>query len=159
MNNRQIWHSRGLTIDTVNNQLTHHDQTIQLQAKAMMVLRYLLNNSDRSVSREELIQQIWWDNEGVGKRGVTNAIAKIRKSFRDMGEDSFIISTPKAGYKIDPAQLESLRLKADDHLQLPLQASALVTNPKKLGKLIYPTVGLIMVVVVMTLSLWRGIPI
>jgi len=57
------------------------DQTIQLTAHEAMLLKYLSNNPNRVISREELLQEVWNISSEVETRTVDNFIARLRKYF------------------------------------------------------------------------------
>lgn len=64
-----------------------------------MVLKYLIDNKDRIVSRKELLEKVWDMNPEVETRTVDNFIARLRKYFEtDPSNPVFIKSIRGAGY-------------------------------------------------------------
>jgi TolB-like protein/DNA-binding winged helix-turn-helix (wHTH) protein/Tfp pilus assembly protein PilF len=76
------------------------EHTARLEAKAMQVLIYLAENKGRVVSRLELEQRLW-PGRVVTEDAVTNAVAKLRRAFRDDPRNPGVIETiPKSGYRL-----------------------------------------------------------
>jgi DNA-binding winged helix-turn-helix (wHTH) protein len=55
----KMFQFEGFTLDVARNSLRTADRDVQLRPKAFEVLRYLVENADRLVTKEELIQAIW----------------------------------------------------------------------------------------------------
>ncbi|MEW6999427.1 winged helix-turn-helix domain-containing protein [Colwelliaceae bacterium BS250] len=81
--------------------LVRNGNSCKLSAKVFELLILFLSNEQHIVSRQQAIEIIWLENEGVGKRGFTNAIWSLRKSFKELGVDEEIFLTlPKVGYEL-----------------------------------------------------------
>lgn len=77
-------------------------QTTKLNAKVFELLRLFLTQENLIVSREDAIEIIWKGNEGVGRKGFTNAIWLLRNVFKELGEgDKAFITIPKVGYQLN----------------------------------------------------------
>jgi len=64
-----------------------------------MVLKYLIDNKDRIVSRKELLEKVWDMNPEVETRTVDNFIVRLRKYFEpDPSNPVYIKSIRGAGY-------------------------------------------------------------
>jgi len=73
---------------------------VVLRPKTFRVLGYLLDRTDRLVSKEELIREVW-DGASVTDDVVVQSIAELRKAFGDDSKDPRILRTvPKQGYRI-----------------------------------------------------------
>ena len=65
---------------------------VPLEPRAVRVLRYLVEHSDRVLSKEELLEEVWADvftTDGVLKR----AVSQIRRMIGDAAEQSRFIAT------------------------------------------------------------------
>lgn len=72
---------------------------LQLTQIEAMVLKYLIDNSGKIVSRQELLDKVWNVNPEVETRTVDNFIARLRKYFEeDPSNPVFIKSVRGAGY-------------------------------------------------------------
>ena len=71
----------------------------QLRAQTLRVLRYLIDNRDRLVTREEILDTLW-GNAAVSENVVAQSINDLRKAFGDNSRSPVFIKTiPKAGYR------------------------------------------------------------
>lgn len=72
----------------------------RLEARAMQVLVYLVENPGNVVSRAELEKELW-PGRIVTEDSVTNAISKLRRVFGDDARQPRVIETiPKSGYRL-----------------------------------------------------------
>ncbi len=71
----------------------------QLTAYEAMVLKYLIDNKEKVVSRKELLEKVWHLNPEIETRTVDNFIVRLRKYFEDdPSNPEHIISIRGAGY-------------------------------------------------------------
>jgi predicted ATPase/DNA-binding winged helix-turn-helix (wHTH) protein len=72
--------------------LYERDRVIQLEPRAVRVLRYLVDNHERVISKEELLDAVWPDvftTDGVLKRAVSQA----RRALGDLADEPRFIAT------------------------------------------------------------------
>jgi two-component system alkaline phosphatase synthesis response regulator PhoP len=75
---------------------------IQLTQIEAMVLKFLVDNNGKIVSRKDLLDKVWHVNPEVETRTVDNFIARLRKYFEpDPSNPVFIKSVRGAGYIFD----------------------------------------------------------
>lgn len=103
----------GRTIDLERREVCFDDGSrADLTMKETETLAYLVRNSGRAISREELLQNVWGlDPRGVQTRTVDMTIARLRELLRDDSAQPHVIVTVRAkGYmlaQIDGTQLDS----------------------------------------------------
>jgi DNA-binding winged helix-turn-helix (wHTH) protein len=73
------------------------DRDVQLRPKAFEVLRYLVENADRLVTKEELIQAIW-PNVIVTDEALSHCVSEVRQAIGD-GDQAIIKTVPRRGYR------------------------------------------------------------
>ncbi len=98
---RQIRLQNGLLIDTDN--LNIIDSDIVFTRREMDVLQYLNRQSDRPVSREELLIKVWGyaSDMDIETRTVDIHIAKLRRKIEaDVSNPQSIITVRGAGYRL-----------------------------------------------------------
>lgn len=66
--------------------------------KDMMILKLLVEQSGRVVSRDEIINRIWGENKELSPRSIDNAIARLRSVLSDQKE-TMIRSVRGVGYQ------------------------------------------------------------
>ena len=95
----------GIIIDFGNSTLRDQSgHSISLRPQSFAVLRYLAENANRLVTKDELIQAVW-PGIAVTDDSIVQCIHDIRRALLD--EDQFVLKTvPKHGYQLAlPAKL------------------------------------------------------
>ncbi len=98
---REIRLQNGLVIDTDN--LNIIDSDVVFTRREMDVLQYLYRQSDRPVSREELLIKVWGyaSDMDIETRTVDIHIAKLRRKIEtDPSNPAAIITVRGAGYRL-----------------------------------------------------------
>ena len=74
---------------------------VALSYKEFELLRYLIEHRGRTVSREELLEEIWGVDEelGVTTRTVDTHVSNLRSKLGSGFERPFIVAVHKVGYK------------------------------------------------------------
>ena len=76
-------------------------KAVALSFKEFELLKYLIEHRGRTVSREELLEEIWGVDEelGVTTRTVDTHVSNLRSKLGDGFEKPFIVAVHKVGYK------------------------------------------------------------
>jgi adenylate cyclase len=86
---------KGYTLDIACSTLQSEDRDLQLRPKSFEVLRYLVENADRVVSKEELINAIW-PRVIVTDDVVAHCVSEVRQAI---GDAAIIKTMPRRGYR------------------------------------------------------------
>src|SRR5262245_57994138 len=86
----------GYTLDLRRGCLRADDREIELRPKSFEVLRYLVENAGRLVSKTELIKAIW-PNVTVSDESLARCVSDIRLALED-SEQRVIKTLPRRGY-------------------------------------------------------------
>lgn len=71
----------------------------QLTPYEAMIMKYMIDNKDKVITRKELLENVWNMNPDVETRTVDNFIARLRKRFEDdPSKPKYIVSVRSAGY-------------------------------------------------------------
>jgi adenylate cyclase len=109
----------GHTLDLTRSSLRVADREVELRPKSFEVLRYLVENSDRLVTKDELIKAIWPDVV-VADESLTHCVSEVRQAIGD-GKQTIIKTVSRRGYRfVAPVS----RLSADGRSGLQSPASA-----------------------------------
>lgn len=110
------------TLDTARRELYHLETPIPLEPKAYQVLSYLVQNHDRLVTRDELLEHVWPDVY-VDDSAVARRIQALRQSVGDSSITQQVIQTRRGqGYRfVAPVALPET-LKDDPAAALLLSA-------------------------------------
>src|SRR5277367_2781463 len=86
-------------LDPGRRTLSRADSAVALTPKAFDVLLFLVQNPNRLVSKEELLQAVWGDTF-VEEGNLTQYISHLRKALGDNSEDSrLIVTIARKGYQ------------------------------------------------------------
>jgi DNA-binding winged helix-turn-helix (wHTH) protein len=87
----------GYTLDIARNALRTADREVALRPKSFELLRYLVENPDRLVTKEELLKAIW-PNVTVTDQALTHCVSEVREAIGD-GEQTIIKTVHRRGYR------------------------------------------------------------
>jgi TolB-like protein/DNA-binding winged helix-turn-helix (wHTH) protein len=85
-----LFHFEGYTLDLRRGCLHAGDREIELRPKSFEILRYLVENAGRLVSKDELIRAVW-PNVTVADESLTRCVSDVRLALGDA--DQRIIKT------------------------------------------------------------------
>ncbi|MEN2766961.1 response regulator transcription factor [Ornithinibacillus xuwenensis] len=88
----------GATIDYDRNTVTKEDTSIELTKNEMFILKQLLEQKNKIVSREELIKSLWDDERFVSDNTLTVNVNRLRKRLEEIGLGSYIETKVGQGY-------------------------------------------------------------
>ena len=93
----------GRTIDFANLELTGAEGTIHLTLMEMKLLRFLIENAGRAVSRKTILEEVWDLQEDTDTRAIDNFIVRLRKYLEDEPNNPKLLRTVRGvGYKYVP---------------------------------------------------------
>jgi DNA-binding response OmpR family regulator len=92
--------SGGLKVDFRQYECYKDGEKINLTHHEFDLLRYLLQNKDRVINRDELLDEVWGKDINVGPRTVDTHMANLRKKIEDDPSDpELILSVRGVGYR------------------------------------------------------------
>lgn len=90
----------GKTIDFENLELRSTDGVIHLTLMEMKLLRFLIENEGRTVSRKTILEDVWNLQEDTDTRAIDNFIVRLRKYLEDDPANPLIVKTVRGvGYR------------------------------------------------------------
>jgi two-component system, OmpR family, alkaline phosphatase synthesis response regulator PhoP len=97
------FHFEGKTVDFQKLQLQSRDQVFQLTLMESELLRYLIRNSGRPVSRKEILEQVWDLREDTDTRAIDNFIVRLRRYIEDEpSRPRHLLTVRGLGYQFVP---------------------------------------------------------
>jgi adenylate cyclase len=87
----------GYTLDIARHSLRAADRDVGLRPKSFELLRYLVENPARLVTKEELLKAIW-PNVVVADEALTRCVSEVRQAIGD-SKQSIIATVPRCGYR------------------------------------------------------------
>ena len=96
-----------LTVRPADYIATADGAILRLKLRELGLLAALANNPDRVVTRDELLEQVWDDEESIGPRAVDAAIARLRATLAaSLPDRRYIHTHSRVGYRFCPEMLE-----------------------------------------------------
>lgn len=97
---RDLFVVNGREIDLGNLELRHNGDTVPLTLMEAKLLRYLIENGGRAVSRKAILEDVWQLQEDTDTRAIDNFIVRLRKYLEDAPNAPKIVQTVRGiGYK------------------------------------------------------------
>ena len=78
-----VYSFNGKTIDFGNLELRTGDTTIQLTLMEAKLLRHLIQNNGKNVSRKSILEDVWGLREDTDTRAIDNFIVRLRRYIED----------------------------------------------------------------------------
>jgi phosphate regulon transcriptional regulator PhoB len=97
----------GLKIDFTTYEVFARGKNIKLTLKEFELLRFLVQNPNRVLSRDQLLDRVWGGETFVTPRTVDVHIRRLRKAIeKDDSHPRWILTLRGVGYKFDEKALE-----------------------------------------------------
>ena len=96
----EIINYKDLTIYRQKGIIKKEDIEIILTKNEMIILNYLLNNQNRIVTRDELMTDLWNNNEYINDNALTVNISRLRSKLKSIGHTSAIETRKGIGYRL-----------------------------------------------------------
>jgi DNA-binding response OmpR family regulator len=97
----------GLKIDFTTYEVFARGKTVKLTLKEFELLRFLVQNPNRVLSRDQLLDRVWGGDTFVTPRTVDVHIRRLRKAIeKDDSRPKWILTLRGVGYKFDEKALE-----------------------------------------------------
>jgi DNA-binding response OmpR family regulator len=95
-----ILRHRSLQMDLPARRVELSGEPLSLTRLEFDLLRYFLENPDRVISREELLDEVWADNEERGGKTVNVAVNRLKKKIENDPEHPTIEAVRGVGYRL-----------------------------------------------------------
>lgn len=87
-------------LDVRGTQVTRDGQPVDLSAREFHLLRYFVEHAGTTLSRDELLREVWGYEGGIFTRTVDVHVASLRQKLeRDPKRPEFILTVSGIGYK------------------------------------------------------------
>lgn len=91
----------GAVLDLKKGSLHYKDQEIHLTKNEFFILRLLLEERGKIVSREELMRRLWEDEKFVSDNRLSVNITRIRTKLEEIGLNDKIVTKKGQGYLVN----------------------------------------------------------
>jgi phosphate regulon transcriptional regulator PhoB len=97
----------GLKIDFTNYEVFVRGKSVKLTLKEFELLRFLVQNPNRVLNRDQLLDRVWGGETFVTPRTVDVHIRRLRKAIeKDDSKPKWILTLRGVGYKFDEKALD-----------------------------------------------------
>lgn len=101
------YHKGALKIDFATYEVAVAGRPVKLTLKEFELLRFLVQNPNRVLNRDQLLDRVWGGDTFVTPRTVDVHIRRLRKAIEnDDSHPKWILTLRGVGYKFDEAALE-----------------------------------------------------
>jgi len=115
-----IYQFNQFTLDTESLELKQSGELVEVEPQVFSLLTCLIENSDRVVSKDEIIEQVW-DGRIVSDGSLNSRINAARRAVGDDGSTQAVIKTfPRRGFRFvaevggDNASVRTLAARGSD---------------------------------------------
>ena len=91
---------KGAVLNTADATLIYEGQRIDLTKNDYKILKMLLENKGKTVSRDALMTRLWETDCFVDENTLTVNITRLRKKLEQAGLTDFIVTRKGMGYLI-----------------------------------------------------------
>ncbi|MCU1284915.1 MAG: mprA [Acidobacteriales bacterium] len=93
----------GKTLDYAGLELRVNNEKYRLTVMEVQLLRYLVANADKVISRKQMLEDVWGLHEDTDTRAIDNFIARLRKYIEDEpAEPKHLVTVRGVGYRFIP---------------------------------------------------------
>ena len=89
---QQVYYFGGYVINLANREILINGREVKVQKRVFELLSYLIENRDRAVGKDELLDKIWV-RRITTEAALTRAIMKARKAVGDDAHSQSVIKT------------------------------------------------------------------
>jgi DNA-binding response OmpR family regulator len=90
----------GRTVDFGKLELRVNENTVQLTLMEVDLLRYLIRNAGRVVSRKSILEEVWGLHEDTDTRAIDNFIVRLRRYIEDdPSQPKHLVTVRGVGYR------------------------------------------------------------
>lgn len=92
---------RDLSLYVTNSTIQFEEQSIELSRNEFIILQLMMRRIGKIVSREDLMQALWNDEQFVDDNTLTVNVNRLRRKITGIGLEDFIVTRKGMGYLIE----------------------------------------------------------
>lgn len=90
----------GIIVNSKKGILEKDGKTLELTKNEMIIFSFLLSNRGKIVTRDDLMTDLWNNNEFINDNALTVNISRLRSKLQDFGLENKIETRKGQGYKL-----------------------------------------------------------
>ncbi|QOR68038.1 response regulator transcription factor [Cytobacillus suaedae] len=92
---------RGLKLNVTNSTIEYNGQNAELSRNEFILLQLMMRNTGKIISRDDLMQALWNEEQFVDDNTLTVNVNRLRKKIAALGLEEFIVTRKGMGYLIE----------------------------------------------------------
>ncbi|MED3983154.1 response regulator transcription factor [Peribacillus simplex] len=92
---------RNLSLYVTNSTIQFEEQSIELSRNEFIILQLMMRKIGKIVSRDDLMQALWNDEQFVDDNTLTVNVNRLRRKISGIGLEDFIVTRKGMGYLIE----------------------------------------------------------
>ena len=99
-NNKSMITYKDIVFDIGKGIVRRNDKEIILTKNEIIIFNLLLSNKDRIVTKDELMTDLWNNDEYINENALMVNISRLRAKLADLGYENIIETRKGIGYRI-----------------------------------------------------------
>lgn len=91
---------KGAILNLADATLNYKDEKIELTKNEFKILQILMENREKTVSRDTLMNRLWETDSYVDENTLTVNVTRLRKKLESIGLENFILTKKGLGYLV-----------------------------------------------------------
>lgn len=91
---------KDITLNIVESKLYFKNKEVELTKNELKIMKILMENQEKIVSRDEIIEELWDTDEFISENTLTVNVNRLRKKLDTIGLEDFILTKKGQGYII-----------------------------------------------------------
>ncbi|MGM0867413.1 MAG: response regulator transcription factor [Bacillota bacterium] len=92
---------QGLKLNVTNSTIEYKGQSTELSRNEFILLQLMMRNIGKILSREDLMQALWNEEQFVDDNTLTVNVNRMRRKIAALGLEDFIVTRKGMGYMIE----------------------------------------------------------
>lgn len=97
-NEAEILNYKGVKYDLYKSEVKFNDNKVELTKNESKILYTLIKNSEKIVSRDEIIKALWQTNEFIDDNTLTVNVNRLRRKIESLGAKGYLKTKRGQGY-------------------------------------------------------------
>lgn len=97
----QLLEHRGAILNLSDGTLMWDNERIELTKNEFRIMKTLMEQKERVVSRDELMENLWATDSFIDDNTLTVNVNRLRKKLEQVGLKDFIVTKKGLGYKVE----------------------------------------------------------
>jgi len=92
---------KGVILNLNDTTVVYNNQKIELTKNEFRILQLLMENAERVISREDIMQCLWESDSFIDDNTLTVNMTRLRKKLASLGLENFITTKKGIGYIVE----------------------------------------------------------